>query len=102
MYESMKADQGKLRIDLISPEIIESQAAVLGFGASKYTDRDWEKGMLWSRCFSACMRHMWAWWGGEDNDPETGYSHLAHAACCIMFLVTYEKRQTGEDDRPNV
>ena len=63
--------------------------------------RNWEKGMAWSRPFSALMRHMWAWWAGEKLDPETGKSHLWHACCCLMFLVAYEQRSTGTDDRPN-
>ena len=100
MSKGVKFDGGKLRMELIPPEIMEAQAKVLSFGAQKYPERNWELGMDWSRVFGACMRHMWAWWGGEDKDPETGFSHLAHAACCIMFLVTYEERDVGEDDRP--
>lgn len=62
-------------------------------------DRNWEHGMKWSRPFGALMRHMWAWWRGEDKDPETGRSHLWHAGCCIAFLIAYEARGDGEDDR---
>lgn len=62
-------------------------------------ERNWEKGMDWSRPFSALMRHMWSWWRGENVDPETGYSHLAHAGCCVLFLMRYEKRAIGNDDR---
>lgn len=62
--------------------------------------RNWEEGMCWSRVFSALMRHMWAWWSGQDRDEETGFSHLSHAACCIMFLIAYESRGIGADDRP--
>ena len=41
---------------------------------------------------------------GEDKDPESGLSHLAHAACCIMFLLEFEKTHPELDDRykPNV
>jgi hypothetical protein len=74
---------------------------VLWFGARKYKERNWEKGMMWSRPFNALQRHMVAWWEGEANDPETGYSHLWHAGCCILFLITYELRRRGQDDRPN-
>jgi hypothetical protein len=95
-----KFDSDKLRYDLLPPELLEEVARVLAFGAEKYSARNWELGMQWSRPFGAMMRHMWAWWGGEDKDPETGYSHLAHAACCIAFLVAYERRNAGEDDRP--
>ena len=95
-----KFDSDKIRYDLLPPELLEEVARVLTFGAEKYSARNWELGMKWSRPFGAMMRHMWAWWGGEDKDPETGYSHLAHAACCIAFLVAYERRNAGEDDRP--
>lgn len=94
-----KQDAGKARIDLIAPEFLFGTAAVLEFGAAKYAERNWEKGMSWGRCFGALMRHMWAWWGGEQKDAETGMSHLAHAACCLMFLMAYENRKIGTDDR---
>jgi len=94
-----KDDRGKVRMELIPPELLEAVGDILTFGAEKYADRNWEYGMKWSRPFGALMRHMWAWWGGEQNDPETGRSHLWHAACCIAFLVAYEQRSVGEDDR---
>lgn len=100
MSAGRKDDSQKLPYHLIAPEVLESLAKVLAFGAEKYAVRNWEEGMDWSRVYSAMQRHMWAWWGGEDNDPETGFSHLAHAACCIMFLDAYERRGVGKDDRP--
>jgi hypothetical protein len=56
--------------------------------------------MAWSRCFGALMRHMTAWWEERDVDEETGMSHLWHAGCCILFLIAYELRGLGTDDRP--
>ena len=107
--EARKEDQGKVRIELIPPEFILGTATVLTFGAAKYEARNWEKGMSWGRVFGAMMRHMWAWWGGKgpstinfvfgESDDETGYSHLWHAACCLAFLMAYEQRNTGTDDR---
>lgn len=98
--EGVKFDNEKPRYDLIPPEMLHQVAEILTFGAAKYGSRNWEKGMCWGRVFAALMRHMWAWWRGENTDPETGKSHLAHAACCIAFLMAYETRQVGEDDRP--
>lgn len=98
--EGRKDDGDKPPHHLIAPEIQDALAQVLAFGARKYAPRNWEKGMAWSRPFSALMRHMWAWWRGEHSDPETGMSHLWHAACCLMFLVAYEQRKAGRDDRP--
>lgn len=100
MSEGRKDDAGKARHDLIPPELPHAVAQVLAFGASKYGERNWEKGMTWGRPFAALMRHLWAWWRGEPYDPETGMSHLWHAACCIAFLVAYEERREGTDDRP--
>lgn len=99
--EGRKDDQNKLPYHLLPPELLESTATVLQFGAEKYGDRNWEKGMAWSRCFAALMRHMWAWWRGEPADSETGLSHLWHASCCIAFLIAYEQRASGTDDRPS-
>ena len=98
--EGRKDDGDKAPYHLLAPEMLEATALVLGFGAKKYSARNWEAGMHWSRPFAALMRHMWAWWRGEACDPETGYSHLWHASCCLMFLVAYEARRCGTDDRP--
>ena len=95
----IKKDDGKLRYDLYPPEAMEGTVKILTIGANKYSDRNWEKGMQWSRVFGALMRHLWKWFSGEDNDLETGESHLDHAACCIAFLQTYSKRKIGKDDR---
>lgn len=95
-----KFDAGKARLDLIAPELLLGTAEILAFGAQKYGARNWEAGMSWSRPFGALMRHMWAWWRGEQLDDETGKSHLWHAACCLMFLMAFEARKAGTDDRP--
>lgn len=100
--EGVKFDSDKPPYHLIAPELLEETAKVLDYGQKKYMARNWERGMAWSRPFGALMRHMWAWWRGEDCDPETGFSHLAHAACCVMFLLAYEKRRVGTDDRHKV
>lgn len=98
--EGVKYDGGKPPYHLLPPELLDGVAKVLDFGAQKYSERNWERGMDWSRCFSALQRHSWAWWGGEDLDPETGMSHLWHMGCCIAFLIAYEQRSVGKDNRP--
>lgn len=110
LKEGVKFDNGKARLDLIPSEVIFALADILTFGAIKYADRNWEKGMAWGRVFGAAMRHAWSWWGGKgptsksflfgDLDPETKRSHLWHLLCCVAFLVTYEERGIGVDDRP--
>jgi len=104
LKEGVKNDQGKLPYELLPSDAVEGILEVLRYGAGKYAPRNWELGMQWHRPFGALMRHMWAWWRNENNgkDPETGFSHLWHAGCCILFLIAYEMRSIGEDNRPGV
>jgi hypothetical protein len=96
--EGKKHDAGKLRYELLPPDAIAAVAAVMTYGATKYGDRNWEKGMAWSRLRGAAARHLAAFDIGEDNDPETGLPHLAHATCCLMFILAFQLRGLGEDD----
>jgi hypothetical protein len=99
LSSGVKLDTGKVRMDLLPPEFIVATADILTFGAQKYAERNWEKGMKWGRVYGALMRHLWKWWAGDPYDDESGRSHLWHAACCLAFLITYEERKIGEDDR---
>ena len=94
-----KFDQDKPPVQLLSSVALISIAEVLQFGAKKYAPHNWRKGFVWSRLLGAAMRHILAFNDGEDKDPETGLSHLAHAGCCIMFLIEFEKTQKELDDR---
>lgn len=101
LVQGHKDDQGKDPWSLAPFDAFSAIVKVLRFGAEKYAPRNWEKGMLWSRPFDALMRHLTAWWDGEKKDADTGYSHLWHAGCCIVFLIAYEIRGVGQDDRPS-
>lgn len=98
--EGRKDDAGKDPYELLPPELLDAVSKVLGFGAKKYAPRNWEAGMGWGRVFGALMRHLWSWWARRSTDSETGFSHLWHAGCCIAFLIAYESRGVGNDDRP--
>jgi len=109
----MKYDDGKPRVDLIPPEAIEALARIYTYGfngkpatdkfpgkPTPYLARNWEKGMDWGRVFAALNRHLWAWWRGEDVDPESGFPHIEHALWNAVALVTYRLRKIGTDSRP--
>jgi len=91
--QGVKYDTEKLRFDLIPKGTIKEIVKVLTFGSKKYADDNWQvvPGKR-KRYYAALMRHIDAWWTGEINDPETKLSHLAHAGCCILFLLWVEKR----------
>ena len=86
----VKHDLGKDRWDLLSWPAIRELVKVLTFGAIKYEDHNWTTGINYSRCVAAALRHISSRAEGERNDPETGLNHLAHAMCCLMFLLTYD------------
>ena len=82
-----KYDAGKPEYGLIPANALEELAVVLTIGAQKYARENWRvvpDGKR--RYFDAMQRHLWAWKRGEVFDPETGRSHLGHAAACLFFL----------------
>lgn len=95
----MKDDQKKSRVDLIPSQPLIEVGHVLRVGAMKYGDHNWRRGMAWSRLYSAALRHMYAWFDGQDIDEESGMSHLAHATCCLLFLMEFQSIRGGLDDR---
>ncbi len=99
--EGKKFDDEKIRFDLVPAAALEEVVKIFTYGAKKYDDRNWEKGLSWGRLFAAIQRHLWSWWKGENIDEESGLPYLAHAACSILMLIEYDKREKcGRDDRP--
>jgi hypothetical protein len=97
--QGKKYDTGKVQMELLSVPAMTAIAEVLTFGAKKYDAHNWRKGFKWSRLFGAMLRHTFAAMSGEDRDPESGLLHLAHAGCCIMFLLEHAICGLGQDDR---
>lgn len=90
----VKYDGGKPPWHLLAWDAIRLVVLVLAFGAKKYADRNWERGIAHSRTFAAAQRHLFAWYQDrEDNDPETGLHHLAHAICELMFALAFDVRK---------
>jgi len=93
-----KFDSGKARMGLIPPYALEAIAEVLTVGAVKYAPDNWKfvEGREW-RYLDAMLRHINAHVKGEMLDEETGMHHLAHAACCLMFLLDENVRKDLRD-----
>ncbi len=86
-----RADAGKLNWSLMPFDALEEILKVLEFGALKYDGWNFAKGegMKWTRVSNSLVRHLFAWMRGEDNDPESGCSHLGHLGCNVIFLLYY-------------
>jgi len=100
---AVKYDNGKTDWSLMPFEAVEEINKVLEFGAKKYSAHNWKvgEGFRYTRVFNSLLRHLFAWFRGEDLDPESGLSHLAHAGCNIIFLLYYTKYKDRykNDDR---
>lgn len=101
--EAVKSDEGKTDWSLVPFEALEGMANVLTFGAKKYAAWNWQLGggFKWTRVLASTFRHLFAFARGEDNDPESGLSHISHAQCNLLFLAYYirNKGKDTKDDR---
>ncbi len=83
-----KYDAGKLRYSLIPALALAEIVKVLCFGAKKYGDNNWiHVENARERYLDALMRHIEAYRSGEMFAEDSGLHHLAHAGCCILFLL---------------
>ena len=86
-----KDDAGKPSPSLLPIKPLMAIVDVLTFGARKYDRDNWMKvDNAVERYEDAMLRHLFAWKAGETNDPESGLPHLAHAGCCLLFLMHFE------------
>lgn len=97
--KAIKHDACKAPISMIPRSALEAEAQVMHFGAEKYGRDNWRKGMEWTRLIDAALRHITAFNEGEANDRESNLDHLAHARCCLAFLIEYAAKDLGSDDR---
>jgi len=87
-------------MNLLPPHALEQIAWVHKLGATKYGAYNWRvTGVCASTYVSAIMRHLNAWRDGEDLDPESGRSHIAHIAASCNILLDAEHCGTLQDDR---
>lgn len=95
----LRYDNGKPAVDLLPPREILEIAQVATHGVAKYEEHNWARGMKWGRVFSSCLRHLFAFWGGERYDRESGLHHLAHAGWNVLALLYYDNNSIGTDNR---
>lgn len=87
------------QLGAVDPAALMEVGKVAGYGSRKYERLNFLKGYAWSLSYDALQRHLHAFWDGEDNDPESGLAHLAHAAWHCLCLLAFSRRKLGTDDR---
>lgn len=102
-----KFDQGKTEWDLLPLGPVEEVVKVLMHGKEKYGRDNWQLvDNPIRRYYSAAQRHLSAFRRARFDtknpfdavDSESKLHHLAHAACCILFLLWHERKELCEED----
>lgn len=88
----LKNSTGKLDLVHLPFAQLEQIAAVLDHGAEEYSRDNWQRGDFKTYA-SACLRHLFARLKGERFCPKSGYPHLAHAACNLLFMMWFDGRK---------
>ena len=100
-----KHDGGKLMWDLLPWAEVEEMVEILTLaveGKEGYEAESWKQTPdARKRYFAALQRHLIAWFKGEDIAPQFNKRHLAHAGCCLLFLMWHmrepdNKKTEGE------
>ncbi len=95
-FGAVKAPMG-----LIPVSALVHEAEVFRLGAKKYGPLNWRKNPVSASTYlDASFRHWALFLDGQDNDPESGASHLAHVRACMAILIDAKEHGTLIDDRP--
>lgn len=91
----------KAPLHLVPPALLISAAEALSNGAAKYGPYNWRDYPIQAHAYyAAVLRHLTAWWDGEDDSADAGISHLAHAVAGLAILLDSIGLGTLVDDRP--
>ena len=100
---SLRYNEGKPELSyvLTYPRALESLAAVNMYGASKYTRGNYLRGANWTEYVDSLMRHLTAFYAGEDVDPESQHPHVGHIMYNAAILAQMYHTRKDLDDRLN-
>jgi hypothetical protein len=91
----------KVQLNLVPASSIIYQALAMEDGARKYGPYNWRANKVIASIYvAAAMRHLQAWYDGEQVASDSQKPHLGHALACIGIIV--DALETGNlvDDRP--
>lgn len=91
----------KIPLELVPPSAVHALAEAFSDGAKKYGPYNWrEKTISSSIYYGAALRHLQAWWDGEDCAEDSGLPHLYHALACIAMVIDGKSVGKLNDNRP--
>jgi len=91
----------KVPFSTISAPVVAEVGLAMLEGALKYGRHNYRAiGVRASVYYDACIRHLSAYWEGEDIDPDSGLPHIIKAIACLVVLRDSQLMGNSVDDRP--
>lgn len=91
----------KAPLHLVPPAGVIAMAEAFKDGAAKYGPFNWrDKTVSSSVYYDAALRHLVAWWDGENHAPDSGVHHLGHAMACLAIVLDAGSIDRLNDNRP--
>lgn len=91
----------KSPLHLIPPPALMEMGWAMQNGADKYGAYNWRGNTVSASVYqAAAMRHLLAFYQGQDIDPSSGAHHLAHAMACCAIVLDAINHGNLNDDRP--
>jgi hypothetical protein len=91
----------KPAVHVIPPVAVLKMGQAMADGKNKYGLLNWRTNVVAASVYyDAAMRHLFAWWDGQDAAEDSGVDHLAHVAACMAILMDAKHCQRLKDDRP--
>ncbi len=91
----------KVPMSVIPAEVIMEIGLGMLEGARKYGRHNYRvSGVLASVYYDAAMRHLMAWWEGQDIDPASQLNHITKCLTTLTVLRDAMLNDMFYDDRP--
>ena len=90
--KASRFNEGKRKWSLVHYKSLEPLVEVLEFGAEKYGEFNWQKGLDKKEILESMMRHLTSLMDGETNDKESGLHHIGHIMCNAMFYEYFNNK----------
>lgn len=91
----------KAPMSTVSAVVLAEVGVAMAEGAAKYGRHNYRAvGVRSSVYYDAAMRHLMAWWEGQDIDPDSGMPHIVKAITTLVVLRDAELYGQLNDDRP--
>jgi hypothetical protein len=93
----------KAPLHYIPPVALVHLGLAMENGGGKYGLMNWREFTVSSSVYyDAMLRHLMAWWDGEDAAPDSKVHHLGHVMACAAILLDAAETTRLNDDRPDI